>query len=86
MDSYFQVLLLCSMGFFLNLVDNTLPELPSVHFVGLCSSIQGMLGTERDINRVDWKNSEMTWEKSVHLRETDTASMSLPTNRRMAEG
>jgi hypothetical protein len=72
MDSYFQVLLLCSMGFFLNLVDNTLPELPSVHFVGLSSSIQGMLGTERDINCLDWKNSEMTWEKSAHLGETHT--------------
>lgn len=32
------------LGFFLNLLDNTLPELPSVLFVGLSSSIQGMLG------------------------------------------
>lgn len=72
MDSYFQVLLLCSVGFFLNLVDNTLPELPSLRFVGLFSSIQELLGTERDIHCLDWENSEMTGEKSVRLGETQT--------------
>lgn len=33
MDSYFQVLLLYFVGLFLNLADNTLPVLPSMHFI-----------------------------------------------------
>ena len=44
MDSYFQVLLPCFVGLFLNLVANALPGLPCVHFLRLSSLVPGVLG------------------------------------------
>lgn len=58
MGSYFQVLLLCFAGLFLNLVDNTLPLSPFVHFIRLGSSVPGVLGN--DINYLEQEGQPET--------------------------
>lgn len=66
MDSYFQILLLCFKGLFLNLVDNTLLLLPFMHFIRLSSSVLGILGNDiNDLEQEGWP--EMTGDRSVPL-------------------